>query len=139
MAAIPKNQVTGADIQEWYRLKKELGILKSKEALLRQKVFDGLFPNPVEGTNTFPLEPVDGINYALKAVYPINRKIDAALLSVHLPLLRETLPVDKLIKYPPDLVLAEYRTLTAEEQKLFDSVMEIKPGMPGLEISAVKR
>lgn len=140
MSLIPQNQVGSADLVAWYKAKKDLDAAKASEMLLRMKIFNGYFPVPTEGTNTVALDPVNGVPYALKAVYPINRKIDDALLLVATPGFREAkLPLDELVQRKPELVISKYRELTAEEQKLFDSVMEIKPGTPALSVVEVKK
>jgi hypothetical protein len=137
---IPPNETTGADIAAWYDASKKLQAAKANEMLLRMKVFNGMFTAPIEGTNTIKLPDVNGLHYALKAVYPINRKIDEALLIVNTPMFHEKkISVDTLVKRTPELVIGEYRKLTAEEMKLFDSVMEIKPGTPSLKIEQVKK
>lgn len=137
MAKIPENTVTQADLNEWAVLNKQLGEIKSKEMLLRMKIFKGLFLNPVEGTNTVPLG-TEG--WVIKAKYPINRKIDVALLTARAPELRAAgIPVDDIVRIVPELAVAEYRKLSEDMQKLFDSVMEVKPGSPSLEIVLPKR
>jgi hypothetical protein len=140
MALIPENVVDDATLAEWYRLKKELDVLKAKEMLLRTKIFGYFFTNPVEGTNTAPLAPINGVPYALKGVHTITRNVDNALLTTLTPVLLEKgLSVDKLIERKPSLVLKEYRLLTAEERTVFDQVLEIKPGSPALSIVEVKK
>lgn len=140
MSLIPSDTITEADLQAWYKMHADLAKLKASEMLLRQRVFRHFFPNPIEGTNTFNLEAVEGVPYALKATYPIIRKIDEALLTVATPDLREKgIPIDSLVKRQPELVISAYRLLTAEEQALFDRVMEIKPGSPSMKIEQVKK
>jgi hypothetical protein len=132
MSLIPPNEVTVENLMEWYKLQEDIARLKSAEALLRMKIFKNFFPAPVEGTNTHILP--DG--YALKGVHKINRKILRPNLVVLEPTFREkNLPLDSLIKYEPELVLKEYRTLTKEQLNLFDQCMEIKDGMPDLKIT----
>lgn len=137
MSKIPENTVTQADLNEWAVLNKQLGEMKSKEMLLRMKIFKGLFIDPVEGTNSVPLG-TEG--WVIKAKYPINRKIDVALLTARAPELRAAgIPVDSVVRTVPELAVAEYRKLSEDLQKLFDSVMEVKPGSPSLEIVLPKR
>ena len=137
MAKIPENSVTQEDLNEWAAMSKQLGELKSKEMLLRMKIFKGLFIDPVEGTNSVPLG-TEG--WVIKAKYPINRKIDVALLTARAAELREAgIPVDSVVRTVPELAVAEYRKLSEDMQKLFDSVMEVKPGAPALEIVLPKR
>ncbi len=140
MSVIPPNIVTEADVAAWYEANEALKKAKAAEMLLRLRVFGAFFPAPVEGTNTVTLPAVNGVPFALKAKYPINRKVDPALLEVMKEAFAQhNISVDKLIKYTPELVLSEYRTLTAEETSLFDRVLDIKPGTPALEVAKVLR
>ena len=137
MTAIPANAVTQADLDSWNQMQTQLAALKSAEMLLRIKIFKGLFPNPVEGTNSVPLG-TEG--WVIKAKYPITRKPDVALLTAKAAELRAAgVPVDSLIKSVPELVTTEYRKLTEEQTKLFDQILDIKPGSPALEIVLPKR
>lgn len=137
MTQIPANAVTQEDLNAWSEMQKQLGALKSAEMLLRTKIFKGLFPNPVEGTNSVPLG-TEG--WQIKAKYPINRKPDVALLTARAQELREAgIPLDSVIRAVPELATGEYRKLTDEQRHLLDQVMEIKPGSPALEIVLPKR
>lgn len=137
MTQIPANAVTQDDLNAWSEMQKQLGALKSAEMLLRTKIFKGLFPNPVEGTNSVPLG-TEG--WQIKAKYPINRKPDVALLTARAQELREAgINLDDVIRVVPELATGEYRKLTDEQRHLLDQVMEIKPGSPALEIVLPKR
>lgn len=131
MTEIPPRAPTLDDLAEWYRIKEQLNALKAKEALLRRFVFNGFFPTPKEGTNSYKLP--DG--FVLKATYPIDRAIDEAAMTALADPFREAgISVDSLIRRKPELVVKEYRTLTAEQATLFDQCLVIKPGSPQLEI-----
>ncbi len=139
MTNLPANTVTQADLEEWYRLQEQLKKIKASEMLLRQKIFGFYFQAPVEGTNSAPL--ADG--WVLKGKHTINREVDPGALGAMRVPDTETgksrfdaagINVDKLIQYKPSLVLKEYRTLTDEQQKLFDQCLIVKPGSPSLEI-----
>jgi hypothetical protein len=122
-------------LAEWQRLAHELGRLKSQEFLLRARVFQHFFPTPEEGTNKCPL----GKGYTLKANYPLNRTVDPEALKSHDNELKAALiDTELVIKYKPEVVTSCYRQLTAEQQKLFDTVLTIKPGAPALEITKPK-
>ena len=137
MAQIPQNTVTQEDLNSWSEMQKQLGALKSAEMLLRMKIFKGLFPAPVEGTNTVPLG-TEG--WVIKAKYPINRKPDVALLTARAQELRDAgIVLEDVIRTVPELATGEYRKLTEEQQKLLDQVMEVKPGSPAIEIVLPKR
>jgi hypothetical protein len=120
---------------EWQRLAHELGRLKSQEFLLRTRVFEHFFPAPTEGTNKAPL----GKGYTLNATYPLNRTVDTeALHARDNELKAAAIDTELLVKYKPEVVTSIYRQLTAEQQKLFDTVLTIKPGAPALKITAPK-
>lgn len=137
MSAIPANAVTQEDLNAWSQLQKQLGELKSAEMLLRTKIFKGLFPNPVEGTNSVPLG-TEG--WVIKAKYSINRKPDVALLTARAPELRAAgIVLEDVIRTIPELATGGYRKLTDDQRHLLDQVMEVKPGSPALEIVLPKR
>ena len=137
MTQIPENTVTQADMDEWYALQKQLAAVKAAEMLLRMKIFKFYFPNPEEGANQVHLG-TEG--WVIKAKYPITRKPDVALLTAKAAELRAAgVPVDSLIKSVPELVTTEYRKLTEEQTKLFDQILDIKPGSPALEVVLPKR
>lgn len=114
---------------QWQDTKAELESLKRKEAQLREILFQGAFPNPVEGVNTITL--VDGT--IIKGTHKITRNIDEAALSSILEQMPEAVR-DNLVAYKPSLSVAVYRKLTAEERKTFDQALIIKPGTPTLEV-----
>jgi len=131
MKNIPTNQVTTEDMSEWFRLQDELRRIKAKEMLLRTKIFAAYFPSPVEGTNSAPI----GDGWFLKGKYSITREVDLAALGVLTEKLASAgVSKDKLVQYKPSLVLREYRTLTEDQQHLFDQCLVVKPGSPSLEI-----
>jgi hypothetical protein len=124
------------ELKEWFVLKKQIQALGAKEVLLRQRIFDAAFPAPKEGTNKFAL--ADG--YQLTGQFKINRTIVDDLLKALSPeLIGKGVPVDKLIKYAPDLVTKEYRELTEEQRMLFDQILIAKPGLPAMEVTKPKR
>lgn len=131
MVQIPADEVKQSDIEEWYKLQDQLKKLKASEMLLRQRIFRGLFPNPVEGTNNYQLPE----NWVLKAKYPITRDVDIGSFQAMRERFTEAgVHADSLVEYKPSLVLREYRTLTEEQRQLFDQCLQIKPGSPSLEI-----
>lgn len=141
MAELPVDALTAAEFFEWYKCQEELGKLKSKEAMLRQRVFRHMVPNPEEGTNSVELDThplfagMQPTGYVLKAAYKINREVDDGALTVLTTKLVEAkINIEKLIKRKPSLAVGEYRKLTKEEQQLFDQVLIVKPGAPDLDI-----
>jgi hypothetical protein len=142
MVLIPEREVTLEHLKEWYDLKQQLDDIKNKEVVLRQFIVAGLFPDPKEGTNTYPLN--DGTGAVAKATHVLNRAVQIELLdelvksldaNTNLP----QLDLDKLVRWKPEVSIKEYRALTDEERNLFDQVLVIKPGMPGLEIMIPKK
>lgn len=138
MVELPANTVSNADIAEWYKIKEKMAKLKASEALLRTKIFKGLFTNPVEGTNTLPLN--DGTGAELKATHIINRSVDeGALDALKEELRKNKIKVSDLVRYKPEVVISEYRKLTEEERQLFDQALIIKPGSPQMDVVIPKK
>lgn len=143
MVEVPENEVTPADLAQWYKMKADLGKLKSAEALLRSRIFKFFFPNPKEGTNKVPLN--DGTGAQLKADHTIGRTVDQGSLDA----LRDEMKVegyngpklnlDELVKWKPEVSITHYRQLTEEERMFFDRALIIKPGSPQMEINIPKR
>ena len=139
MTTIPENTVTQEDLSQWYQLQEQLMKLKAAELLLRMKIFKGMIKAPKEGTNTVPLAE----GWALKGKHVINRDVDQAALAVntavdpatHMSRLSANgIHVEQLIKWKPELITKTYRTLTPEQQQIFDECLIIKEGSPQLEI-----
>lgn len=136
MVEIPENQVSQADLAEWYQLKAELSRVKSAEMLLRTKIFKAMFPAPEEGTNSYPME--DG--YVLKAKHTISREIDQGTFQAMREKFAEHgINPDAVVRWKPSLEVKEYRHLTEEQIQLFDQCLIIKPGSPSLEIVKPKK
>lgn len=127
------------------------------EQALRKEVFAAFFPSPVEGTNTVELPA----SYKLKAKYPIERKVDAAMVAVvrsmtvgelepgmrqelnllgapdAMPLVQALLlNVDTLLDWEPKLKSRVYRELTKEQLAVVDRFITAKPGSVAIEIAA---
>lgn len=148
MSQLPQDLLTAQEVFEWYEVTEQLAKLKQKEGLLRQRVWRHLVPLPEEGTNTVELannpifQGVDTGGFVFKGQHKINRDIDEGALTTLGPVFAARtvdgkpapLPVGKLVKWSPELVLREYRKLTVEEMQEFDQVLIIKPGSPQCEI-----
>lgn len=133
MSEIPQNEVSAADLATWYQLQEQISKLKSQEALLRAKIFRASFPTPKEGTNSAPLN--DGTGAVLKATHVVNRTVDVAALTVLTPTFAaKGIQVAELTKTKVELVISEYRKLTAEQRQLFDQALTVKDGSPQMEI-----
>lgn len=131
MTAIPVNTLSMEDLTAWETAKHELKAAQDREMLLRKKIVGVLFPSPKEGTNSYTLPNGD----VVKAVCPLNRKPDVALISAMANDLRATgINLETVFKWKPELATTEYRKLTAEQMKALDACLEISPGSPQLSI-----
>lgn len=134
MTAIPANEVTQEDLTKWNDLQEQLRKIKNEENLLRMKIWGGMFKDPKEGTNTVALHA----GWELKGTRTVNRKVLIEMVNAmavengpfHLAGIRAA----DLIEWKPELKIAEYRTLTAEQKLVFDQALEIKDGSPQLKI-----
>lgn len=133
------------DVARLYTMQEQLAALKSAEAMLRRRIADHFFPNPTEGSkeNKYPIN--DGTGAILQMDHKINRKVlepELDVLKAKIKAEGSNLPklaFNKLVKYTPELVKAEYNKLTEEERRLFDEALEIKPGMPEVKVVIPKR
>lgn len=131
MVEIPQNTVGQNDLADWFETKRQLGLLKAKEGMLRSRIAKAYFPNPVEGTNKHTLP--DG--YILKLTHVINRDVDEAVLAAKKDeFLARNIPVAHIVVYKPSLSKSVYNTLTDEDKVFFDNALISKPGSPTLEI-----
>lgn len=133
--------ITQADLENWFKMQEQLTQLKAAESLLRKRIFQHYFTNPTEGVNSHPI----GDGFVLKGGHVINRKvIEADLEALQASIKAEgsnlpKLPINKLVKWKPELVKSEYNKLSDDEKKVFERALEIKPGSPTLEIVKPKR
>lgn len=139
------------DIKTLYTMQEQLATLKATEAMLRRRLADHFFKEPTEGSkeNKYPLAQLgDNTGAILQLDHKINRTVLEPELAVLKAKIEESkgtdaplpkLPFNKLVKYKPEIVKAEYNKLTAEERKLFDEALVIKPGMPDLSVVIPKR
>ena len=136
---------TVADIAAWYQIHVQLQALKGTEAMLRSRLSKHFFPEPTEGSrdNKMPLN--DGTGAILQLDHKINRKVLEPELDALKAAAKEEgsnapkIAWNKLVKYKPELVTAEYKKLTDEERKYVDGALEIKPGMGELKVVIPKR
>lgn len=156
------NEAQQAKLTQWWALTQKIAVecdpLIEQERKLRKELFGELFPTPVEGTNTLVMP--DG--WQVRGTYPIDRKVDAALVDQlrRLTLVDLTpemlqrlnldpaafgsgtrvleamrMNVDGLLNYKPDLVVKAYRELTEEQRLLFDRCLDSKPGSIAMKIT----
>lgn len=111
----------------WQELQAIIPKLQAEERALREGLFKGSFPDPVEGTNK--LELPDG--RILKAVHKLYRTVDEkALATITLTKAQR----EKLFRTKHELKVSAYKSLDKGTRKLVDSVLTIKPGLPTLEV-----
>lgn len=146
-----------ARLGQWFKLKEAAAKAQAAERLARAELFGHFFPSPAEGTNTHILS--DG--FQLKGKYPIDRKVDegalAGLRGATVGASRELLTAmnmphaetpdevklvdfmrlsfDTLLNYTPALSVSAYRKLTAEQQRVVDMCLVIKPGSFNMEVT----
>ncbi len=116
-------------LDRWQELQATIKQLQAEERALREGIFEGSFPDPVEGTNTIELP--DGRK--LKAVYKIYRNTDEDAY--------ELLPVGGKEVFRAKHVLSTtlYRALSDAKRAVVDRALTIKPaGLPTLSIVAAK-
>jgi hypothetical protein len=117
-------------LNRWHAVKQAIRDLQKEEQTLRTGLFGGTFTAPREGVNNFTLP--DGS--ILKGTYELNRNL-VKDFQQKLPALK--LPqeiVDKLIVTKYSLSVKEYKALEPEVRKKVDSILDIKPAMPKLEL-----
>lgn len=131
----PLVTVTQEEFNEWYTLKQQMETIKEREAELRKKIFSAYFAEAHEGTNKLELQG----GYKLNGKRVISRTIDkGAMVSLTPELQAAGIRLDDIVEWKPSLKLSMYRKLSEEQTKLFDQILVIKDGMPGLEIVAPK-
>ena len=141
MTQLPK--INTNDIARWYKVQAQLAKIKSEEAMLRARIFEGIFTDPHEGVNNFELN--DGTGAVLKGTYVVNRSVDIGELEAFDKAMRQPdtnlpkLNLRKLVEWKPSLVIKEYRALTDEERRAFDHCLVIKPGSPQMKVEIPKR
>lgn len=109
----------------------EIRRLTNLENILRKRLYDHFFGQ---------VKVKEGVNYHLlddgskvKAEVRFTRTIDEASLAANKEsLIAMGIPVDQIVKYKPELVLRQYRSLEGEAKLSFDENMVTKPGLPGL-------
>lgn len=134
--AIKHKKPTQEEIELWYKYQQELANIKSKEWDLRNKIYQGLFEKPVEGTNNYVLP--DG--WVLKATRTVNRSIDEpAMEAMRKGLAKAGIVLDDLIERKPTLKISAYRKLTDEQRRMVDCFLVIKDGAPSMKIQLPKK
>jgi hypothetical protein len=136
---------TVEDVAKWYKLKEQLTELTAAEAMLRRRLADHFFPTPTEGSAENKYSLNDGTGAVLQMDHKIYRTVLEPELDAYKAALKvegnnlPKLPLNKLIRYKPELAKSEYNKLTEEERKACDTFLNIKPGMPDLKVGIPKR
>jgi len=131
----------GAILAAWNQAATELAKLVDHERRLRTAVFETHFPAHTEGVNRTDI----GNGYQLKATAKYNYNLknkngetEMAIEAIAKLGEKGAFIADRLIRWQPELSVSEYRKLDDTIKKEIDKVLEIKPGMPALEIEAPK-
>ena len=119
-------------LQDWYVKKQKLSELKQEEHLQRVSLAGFYFPSPQEGTNRLDL----GGGYDLKLVAGYNITVDEAAVEqvTQAQIKKHKLPWDELFVYKPALDKKVFNSLTSEQQKFVQTLLEYKPASPQLDI-----
>lgn len=117
-------------LEYWLQLRTALAEMQAQEKDLRVKLFHGTFPQPKEGVNDWPLP--DG--RTIKGTHKINRSVITKEWDALSAARRKKLLDTGALILKPSLVLSGYRALEGEPLTLVETVLEIKPGLPDLEI-----
>ena len=124
-------------VQEWADAQYALDLAKKKEAILRKEVVMAYFKdNQGEGTNNVPL--ANGYSLKLKQNYIRSFVDDLPYEELIAKMQSLGIEGEKFIKLKASLVLSEYRKLEGDKKLAFDTMLEIKPSMPSIEIVAPK-
>lgn len=143
-------------LAHWYNLKKQLSDIKAAESKLRRELFAFMFKDPVEGSNKFDLQ--DG--YEVRATHVIDRTPKKELMEEFQQLVDrsrnpppgcndiltpeelavwDTVKLEELLRWKPELSVSAYRKLTPAQLNLFDRLLVIKEGSPQLDVKPATR
>lgn len=120
-------------VARWAELNAAIKHLQAEERALREGLFSGTFPAPREGVNTVTLP--DG--RILKGTYKLNRKLIREQYLENWSTVVKDIPsavAASLVKVDYSLVTSAYKGLPDDHRKAVDSVLEIKPALPTLEL-----
>lgn len=133
----PKTPTREQTLQAWLDAKNALDAAKATEMELRSKVIEGFNFDPKKAAGTEYADLANG--WRLKAVkkqnYNLDKdKTDAALSELEKSGSDGQFIADRLVKWKPDLSIAEYRKLNATHKAIIDRVLTVTPGSPSLEL-----
>lgn len=145
MFNINPNAQRDALLIQWQEAKKTLDAAKEIEMQLRKRVVTEVYnfdENELrEGTENVEL----GNGFKLKAVfktnYTLNNKdnnVDKMLCKLEAAGPEGKFVAERLVKFKPELSVAEYKKLDVKMRRIADLVISTKPAAPTLEIVAPK-
>lgn len=122
-------------LAQWRALDSQIDELQKKERALRLYIAKQTFSKLREGVNHREVGAL-----VVTVNHKVNRKLDVAVLnnSFRNKLKDIGASLDLVVEYKPGLVLSEYRKLTAQQRKLFDTALTISEGTPTLTVEDVK-
>lgn len=127
-----------AKLKAWQTAKAQAEAATELESKLRDEVFKEGFPveaGKQDSKGTFYEDLPNG--WRLQAVTKMTAKLDeAAVPAIKTKLLEMKVIVDKLFKYKPSLVAAEYKKLSADAKDVVDTAIEEKPAKVVLSLVA---
>ncbi|QJD54376.1 hypothetical protein [Aminobacter phage Erebus] len=121
-------------LTEWHAAVQNANHWTAKEMELRKQIFNGMFINPVVGTNKVKIAH----GMALIGDYRMNYKIDKAVMEES----RGFIPVhllEAVISYRPEVKAGGWKKLSDEEKKHFGAFITETPGSPGLELKPANK
>lgn len=122
-------------LAEWQRLSEEIKTLQSLEKDLRQKIFLESFPTLEDGTDYIEL----GNGYRLKGVAKLNYTLDDNDKVIKMLPTLSPVASERIVNWTPKLSVKEYKLLSEEDRAKVDAVLEIKKGLPSIEIVEPKK
>lgn len=127
------------DLTEWNGIAMQMKQLRSREGILRSRLYRRLFLSPVEGSKNKIVLPH---GFVLQLKYELTRKVDEAALLAGKDLLAEHNIPSNVFEYKPQLSKTVYNALTQEQKDVVDQFLKIQPGSPQLSVetpAAVKK
>lgn len=135
MATVNVTERRDLMLHEWVKLDGKIKHLKKQELELREKlVKEFSSKDKIEGSETIEL----GNDYKLRVKKTLRYNLDSKHVKEALTKINDPDVVERLVSWKPSLSVREYKQLNKDHKKSIDSVLEIKPGTPSLEIVVPK-
>ena len=126
----PQPQTFESMLEEWQEAKHAASVWAKRERELRTALFNGAFPNPKEGTNTYEL--ADGRK--VKGVHKINRTIKEPLELWNALQAAGVNDMQKYMRVKADLRVGDYKKAEDNHRAILDQYVESKDGLPELKV-----